>query len=123
MVTIRPTVADDIPHLTSEPLPCRIKAWTAVDTDHGIIGIGGIAYLSWGIAGFLQIGERARRHKVLLHKTALRFLAMLRAEGVHEVVTYADPSIERAEPWLLRLGFRPEMRGNLKVYRWQHSQS
>jgi len=42
-VTLRPTIAADLPHVVGEPLPFRIRAITALAGDK-VIGLGGIAF-------------------------------------------------------------------------------
>lgn len=117
-VTFRPTVAADIPALTSEPLPFRIRGLTAV-IDDKVVGVAGVGFMPDGVVcGFAQLTDDLRRHRVALHRAALRFLADVRASGIRELVTLADPSIERAEPWLRRLGFEPIERNGERIYRW-----
>lgn len=114
-VEVRPTVAADLPALTSEPLPFRIKALTGVQ-DGAIIGIGGLGFTPDGtVIGFAELTAAARACKFALHRTALRVLAEARAAGVREIIVSADPAFEAAQRWLDRLGFEP-LSGRL--WRW-----
>ncbi len=127
-VTLRPTILADLPHLIGEPLPCRIRAITALIDDR-IIGMGGIAFPPDGPAiAFVQlapssrkeaIGDdghgaksipEARRYPVAFHRAGLMAMEMIRRSGVTEVVATADASSDAAVRWLKRLGFQPAER-------------
>lgn len=117
-VEIRPTVAADLPHLTADPLPWRIKAITGL-IDGRIIGVGGIGFMPDGaVVALAQLTDEARRHKVALHRAALKFLADVRASGVRDLVTMADSDIPGADNWLRHLGFEPIERNGVRIYRW-----
>ena len=106
-IEVRPTVAADLPALTSEPLPFRIKALTAVQ-DGAIIGIGGIGFTPAGdVVAFAELTPAERTAKVTLHRTARRVLAEARAAGIREIIASADPTFAAAQRWLARLGFTP----------------
>ncbi len=106
-IEVRPTVAADLPALTSEPLPFRIKALTAVQ-DGAIIGIGGIGFTPAGdVVAFAELTPAARTAKVTLHRTARRVLADASAAGIREIVASCEPTFEAGNRWLDRLGFKP----------------
>lgn len=120
-VTIRPTIADDLPALTPEPLPFRIKAITGLIDDQ-IVGVGGIAYLPSGtVVAMAELTDTARKHKFTLHRAAVKFLAEVRASGIREIVATADPCFPAAERWLRRLGFQQVNRPNAdrQIWVWQ----
>lgn len=117
-VTIRPSVAGDFA-LFDEALPFRVRAWTA-ERGGKVLGIGGVYLHPDGHTGaWLQLLPGSERYPVLLHKTALRFLADQRARGVKSIVAMADDFNPAAERWLLRLGFEPVTVENKRVFRWQ----
>jgi hypothetical protein len=122
-ITLRPTVPADLPHVTGEPLPYRIRAITAVADDR-IIGVGGIAFPPHGPAvAFVQLvpapeegagrdPERsaasvpeAKRYPVAFHRAGLMAMEMIRASGVAHVIATADAGSAAAVRWLKRLGF------------------
>jgi hypothetical protein len=125
-VTLRPTLLADLPHVIGEPLPCRIRAITAL-VDDRIIGVGGFALPPRGPAiAFVQLvpsgmtkddapcgvrdfaaAPEARRYPVAFHRAGLMAMAMIRASGVKQVVATADAGSDVAVRWLKRLGFRP----------------
>src|SRR5215470_2205097 len=125
-VTLRPTIASDLPHVIGEPLPYRIRAITALIDDR-IIGMGGIAFPPHGPAiAFVQLvppsrdgavvcdGEHsatsipeAKRYPVAFHRAGLMAMEMIRTSGVKHVVATADAGTEAAVRWLKRLGFAP----------------
>ena len=118
-VTIRPTVPDDIPHLTDDPLPFRIKAVTGL-IDGRVIGVGGIGFMPNGtVVALAQLTDEARAHKFAIHRAAKAFLADVAKSGIKELVTLADADIAGAENWLHHLGFEPITRNGGTVYRWQ----
>lgn len=106
-VTLRPAVADDFRDLVGKDPPFRVQAITG-ELDGKPIGIGGIAHQPDGITtAFLTFRGDARKVSVSLHRAALLTLESARKLGIRRIVAKADPDIERAEPWLLRLGFEP----------------
>jgi hypothetical protein len=124
-VTLRPTIPEDLPFLIGEPLPCRIRAITAVlTTEEGerknsrpssvvrppssekVIGIGGIAFPPDGpVWAFVQQAPEAKKYPVAFHRAGLMAMKMIRESGVREVVATADADNEAAVRWLRRLGF------------------
>lgn len=119
-VTFRPTVAADLPHLTNQPLPFRIKAVTAL-IEGRVVGVAGIGFMPNGAAVALaQMTDEMRAHKFALHRRAKQFLKDVAASGIHELVTLADTDVApSAENWLRHLGFEPIERNGVRVYRWQ----
>jgi hypothetical protein len=140
-VRLRPAIIDDLPHVIGEPLPCRIRAITAL-LDDRVIGMGGIALPSRGPAiAFVQFAPsrsirhdahgaedhatagipEARRYPVSLHRAGLMAMAMIRTSGAKRVVATADADSDVAVRWLKRLGFKPTaaqpIEGKL-LFRW-----
>jgi hypothetical protein len=113
-VTLRPAIASDLTHVIGEPLPCRIRAITAL-VDDRVIGLGGIAFLPGGPPfGFVQLAPapagsdaEAKRYPVAFHRAGLTAMRMIRDAGLTEVLATADPTDATAMRWLLRLGFEP----------------
>jgi len=124
-VTLRPAIPADLPHVIGEPLPCRIRAITAL-VDDRVIGMGGIAFPPLGLPiAFVQLvrspgrddavctGERtatsipeARHYPVAFHRAGLMAMEMIRTSGLTRVVATADAASEAAVRWLKRLGFQ-----------------
>jgi N-acetylglutamate synthase-like GNAT family acetyltransferase len=118
-VEFRPTTADDLPHLTDQPLPFRIKAVTAL-IDGRVVGVGGIGFMPDGVvAATVLMTDEMRAHKFALHRMAKKFLADVAASGIRELVTLADQDIAGAENWLRHLGFRPIERNGVEIWQWQ----
>ncbi len=129
-VTLRPTLAADLPYVIGEPLPYRIRAITAVllaepaecgtaSASHSresaseaagasgkVIGIGGIAFPPDGtVWAFVEQSAEAKRYPVAFHRAGLAAMKMIRAAGLGEVRATADRDNEAALRWLQRLGF------------------
>ena len=120
-VILRPTVAADIAQVTSEPLPVRIRAITALIGDR-VIGIGGIGYREDGVViGFAVITEEFRRRPVALHRAGIAMMKIIRDSGVVRVMALADENIAAAGRWLERLGFTPQLEHGRKIYVWHRS--
>lgn len=118
-VEIRPTIAADLPHLTSDPLPFRIKAITGL-IDGRIVGVAGIGFMPNGtVVALAQLTDELRGHKFALHRAAKAFLSEVKASGIHELVTMADADIAGAENWLRHLGFERIERNGETIYRWR----
>lgn len=100
-------------------MPFRARAITA-EADGQPIGIGGLAFLEDGtVAAFLEMPEASRKYAVTLHKAGLGVMQIARDMGIGTVVTLADPKVEQAKRWLLRLGFEPVVIDEQEVWRWQ----
>jgi hypothetical protein len=121
-VTLRATILADLPHVVGEPLPCRIRAITALIDDR-IVGMGGIAFPPEGPAiAFVQLSPssqeetaaasipEARRYPVAFHRAGLMAMEMIRRSHVAQVVATADAGSDVAVRWLKRLGFQPAER-------------
>jgi GNAT superfamily N-acetyltransferase len=118
-VELRPAVSADFDQFVHEPLPYRVRAFTAV-RDGEILGIGGLAFLpNEAVAAFLLIKNDARRYRVALHKAGLFTMQEARRLGICRVVALAQDGIEAAAPWLLRLGFHPITVDGQTVYAWE----
>lgn len=120
-VEVAPTTPADVAEFLPDGLPWRIRAWTA-RRDSNVIGIGGIAYLPDGtMIAFLEASEEdCQKHRVTLHRMALRFFSQFKAQGARRIVAIVDAKREAAARWLKRIGFEPvgEVDGEV-VYRWQ----
>ena len=105
-VFLRPAISADFAELLAQPLPYRVRAYTALRDDE-LLGIGGIAFLPQDtFAAFLILKPGARRYRIALHKAGLMTLRVARELGIRRLVATADTAIPAAEPWLDRLGFR-----------------
>lgn len=117
-IELRPAKPGDFEAVCGRPLPFRVKAWTG-EEDGQPIGMGGIGFQPDGThVAFLCVKPGARRYKVTLHKAALLTLSEARKLGIKRLVALADPEIEQAEPWLLRLGFKPVELAGERVFVW-----
>lgn len=104
-VTLRPTIAADLPHLIGEALPFRIKAFTVLADDR-VIGIGGVGFPPGGPPiAFVQQAPGAKKFPVAFHKAGLAAMHMIRDSGLDEVLATADADDDAALRWLDRLGF------------------
>jgi RimJ/RimL family protein N-acetyltransferase len=117
-ITLRPSIPADLSHVVGEPLPCRIRAITALADDR-VIGLGGVAFPPDGPAiAFVQLapapggsgGPEARRYPVAFHRAGLRAMEMIRTSGIAQVIATADAGNAAAVRWLKRLGFTPSER-------------
>lgn len=118
-VTLRPTIAADLPHVIGEPLPHRIRAITALAGDK-VLGVGGIGFRPDGtVIAFVSMLEEARRYPAAIHRAGLLAMRMMRESGVPRVIAEAQADNPAAEPWLLRLGFRPVDIDGRKAYVWE----
>jgi hypothetical protein len=138
-ITLRPTIAADLPHVVGEPLPYRIRAITALADDR-IIGVGGIAFPSDGPAiAFVQLVPspaesdsrepdsaaripEAKRYPVAFHRAGLMAMKMIRSSGAAKVIATADAGSAAAVRWLKRLGFEPSERqpiGGRILFEWR----
>jgi hypothetical protein len=114
-VTLRPTVAPDLPHVLGEPLPCRIRTITAL-VDNRIVGLGGLAFPPHGIPiAFVQLVPKfdgkdanayeATRYPIAFHRAGLIAMKMIQESGLERVIATADVKNSTALRWLNRLGF------------------
>jgi hypothetical protein len=118
-VELRPTITSDIAAVTSETLPIRIRAITAVAGER-VLGIGGIGYRPDGVViGFAFIGEEFRLYPTAIHRAGLAMMRVIREVGVPEVLAMADKTVPRAERWLERLGFKPCRCSGEQIYVWR----
>lgn len=117
-VVLRPATRADFDALLDEPLPWRVRA-TAAEVDGVLIGVGGLAFLPDGTVGaFVHASDAAKKYPVTLHKAGLRTMAEARKLGIRRVVALADEKIDRAIPWLERLGFRKMIHEGGGVWVW-----
>lgn len=122
-VEIRPTVAADLPFLTSLPLPHRIRCLTAVIGDENgetILGMGGIGYRPDGtVIAFAQISDAFRKYPVAVHRAGAMGMRLIRASRVRLVIAEAQEDNAAAEPWLKRFGFRRAGLDGRDVFVWE----
>lgn len=120
-VTLRPTIAEDLPHVIGEDLPHRIRAITALAGDQ-VLGVGGIGYRPDGtVIAFVAMLDEARKYPVAIHRAGLLAMEMIRGSGVPLVVAEAQANNPAAEPWLLRLGFKPREISGQRAFVWERS--
>jgi hypothetical protein len=67
-----------------------------------LVALGGCAFQFGRWWGTVALKAKPVR---LIHRSAIMVLEGLKMAGVNEVFAIPDPSIDRAEPWLHRLGF------------------
>jgi hypothetical protein len=118
-VTLRPTVAADLPHAIGEPLPYRIRCITALAGEE-ILGLGGLGFRPDGtVIAFAQILPEGRKYPAAIHRAGLKVMAMIRASRVSLVIAEAQEDNPAAARWLLRLGFeRVELAGR-EAFVWR----
>lgn len=117
-VTLRPAKSSDFDTLISEPLPYRVRAFTA-EHEGKLLGVGGLAFQPDGtVAAFLLLAPGANRFKMALHKAGLRTMALARELGIKRVVALAEEGNAAAEPWLDRLGFERTVVDNETAWVW-----
>jgi hypothetical protein len=104
-VTIRPTIPSDLAAVIDEPLPFRIRAYTALLGDT-VLGVGGVAFPGDGLPiAFVQQSPEAKSYPVSFHRAGLMAMRMIEETGVREVMATCDPQSPAAIRWLERLGF------------------
>lgn len=120
-VTLTPATRDDFAELairsanTPDTPPVRVLAF-AGKVDGRVIGIGGIAFFRNGQkVAFADITDEARKYPIAVHKAGLKTLALAKQYGVKKLVATGE-SHEASERWLLRLGFRKEIVGEVTDY-------
>lgn len=117
-VVLRDARLSDFTDICGGPPDYRVRAFTA-ELDGKPIGLGGLALLPDGTwAAFVHVTEGARRFKIALHKAGLRTLQEARARGIRRLVALAEPGVEPAERWLMRLGFEPVNVGDKIAWVW-----
>lgn len=120
-VTFRPTVAADLPHVTTERLPHRIRAITALEGEK-VLAIGGIGYRPDGtVIAFMASTPDFRKYPAAVHRAGVLGMKLIRDSGVPLVVAEAQPGNPAAEPWLLRFGFRPVEFAGQKAFVWERA--
>lgn len=118
-VTLRPTTAADMPHLTKDPLPARIQGITA-EVDGQVIGLGGLSYRPNGtVIAFAWISEQARKYPLAIHRAGRMAMDLIRASRLPMVVAEAEPGNPAAERWLERLGFVARDVSGRRLYVWE----
>jgi hypothetical protein len=111
VITVRPATESDLLTFFGTMPPeleiTRVLAWVG-EEDGKIVGIGGVRYhADGGVTGFVNATPDCRAHPVVMHRTALRFLAHWREAGHRTLRATIDSRIPRADVWARRLGFVP----------------
>lgn len=120
-VALRPTVAQDLPHVIREPLPFRIRAITAHVGDQ-VLGVGGLGYLPNGVVGaFVAMNAEGRKYPTAIHRAGRAAMRMIRESGEQRVVALADELVPGAARWLERLGFEAVTVDGVTAYVWEVS--
>lgn len=120
-VVIRPTIAADLPFVCSEPQAFRIRSMTVV-ADEQVVGLGGLGFPPDAVVvAFAQIlPGAAKKFPLACHRVGLWMVAEARRCGIKRVLAQAQPGNPAAEPWLLRLGFKPVVGdGGRNTFVWE----
>lgn len=120
-IVLRPTVAEDLAHVTSDELPHRIKAITAVDGEN-VLAIGGLGFRPDGtVIAFMAMIEEFRKYPVAIHRAGIAGMKLIRECGVKRVFAQAQVGNPAAAPWLLRFGFRECEVAGEKAFVWERA--
>lgn len=118
-VTFRPTVPEDFVALQGEPPAYRCRCFTAV-LDGKILGLGGIVHPpNGGVWASCLISDAARQFPSVIHRAGLHFVKTCKELGLRRVLATAQPGNQKAEAWLLRLGFKPTEHAGQKLFVWE----
>ena len=120
MLEIRPSLPEDFKSFSDQNLPHRVEAITVL-VDGEIAGVGGLGFQeNCPVTAFLCAKpEYVKKYPLTLHKCAKLVVEMARKKAIRKLVALADCNIESSERWLLRLGFKPQIVGDLKLFIWQ----
>lgn len=117
-VEIVPATVEDLAVVFNGLPPSRTRAF-AGKLDGRTLGVGGLYYLpDHTRAAFLVLSEEGRHYPRELYRATFWFLDLLKQEGVRSVIAVADPSIDKAEHFLKRIGFVPLVINGQVVYQW-----
>lgn len=120
-VTLRPTIAADLPFIIGEPLPHRIKAITALAGDR-IIGLGGLGFRPDGtVIAFAQFADEAKKYPAAIHRAGVMGMKLIRESRLPLIVAEAQPDNPAAERWLEHFGFRPVEIDGRKAFVWKRA--
>ena len=118
-VTLRPTIAADLPFCIAESLPYRIQCITAL-AGGKVIGIGGLGYRPDGtVIAFAQITDEMRNYPQAIHRAGIAGMKLIRDSRVPTVLAEAQEDNPAAERWLLRLGFRETLIDGRRGFVWR----
>jgi hypothetical protein len=118
-IIIRPTISADLKHLTTEDLPHRIRAITALDGET-VLAIGGIGYRGDGtVIAFMQANSDFRKYPAAIHRAGVMGMKLIRESGVPVVIAEAEAGNAAAEPWLLHFGFRAVEFAGRRAFVWE----
>jgi hypothetical protein len=121
-VTLRPTIAADLPLCFAAALPHRIKAITALAGEE-ILGCGGIGFRPDGtVVAFAQILPTARRYPAAIHRAGRMAIDLMVRARVPLVIAEAQDDNPAAERWLLRLGFERTEISGFKAFVWRRTE-
>jgi hypothetical protein len=115
--TITPTTLEDTRAFFPQMAIYRIKALT-IRVDGVIYGIGGYTTLPNGQrVGFFEGKEEHIKHAPsIVYRATRQFMEDLERDGVTRVIARCDPNRDKAEKWLLHLGF---VRADGDVFLWR----
>jgi hypothetical protein len=113
---IRPASRDDIEAFSPVRNKPTVRA-VCMEIDGRIVGLAGVALVNGRWFAFVDLKDEARAHKMLIARTAIRFLSELRRDGVRYVYAEADPTEIGAVRWMTSLGFEIDPRSDY-LYRW-----
>lgn len=113
---IRRATAEDIATFSSLENKPTILAWVG-EEDGKIVGIAGFAFSKGRWFGFCDATERARKHKIMFARAAIRAMEEMKSMGVKYIYADLDRYEPGAERWLRSLGFTVDPR-SLYLYRW-----
>ncbi len=113
---IRQATREDIAAFAPDKLAPTIRA-LCMELDGEIIGIAGIAFLSGRWRAFCDLKDAARPYKYRIARSAVKFFAELRADGIRYIFAERDENEPRSLQWLESLGFKPDVRSG-HLHRW-----
>jgi hypothetical protein len=113
---IRPASRHDIEAFSPVRNKPTVRA-VCMEIDGRIVGLAGVALVNGRWFAFVDLKDEARPHKMIIARTAIRFLSELRRDGVRYVYAEADPTEIGAVRWMTSLGFEIDPRSDY-LYRW-----
>ncbi len=119
-ITISKATKADIRRFYGIDMP---TAWEGIVGKRGklIVGVGGVFVTPDGeVQGFMDLSPYAR--KPLVFRYVIMYLRELKARGIDCIKVMCDTRFNRAEEFLLRLGFEKtdEETNGMRCWKWQH---
>lgn len=114
-VTFRPSSLADFAALHGVFPAYRCRCETALLGDQ-VIAIAGLVYRPEGVFVSALLTDEMRRHPIALHRAVLRGLKAAAVRGDRAIYATSETDNPAAEPWLLRLGFKPAV---ASLYVWK----